>query len=99
MLGDWAPSPLVEFVLKIESRCNLNCDYCYVYNMGDESWRDQPSSMSLDVVDQLASGATTFRKLSKTLRRDLVIRVLRSLAVDAAGVGGAGGAAGAMDGE
>lgn len=49
----WSPSPLAEFVLKIQTRCNLNCDYCYVYNMGDESWKDQPHSMTLAVADQL----------------------------------------------
>ncbi|MEU9838708.1 hypothetical protein AB0C69_05725, partial [Actinomadura sp. NPDC048032] len=34
--------PFREFILKIHSRCNLACDYCYVYEMGDQSWRDQP---------------------------------------------------------
>ena len=26
-------------LLKVASRCNLDCSYCYVYNMGDEAWR------------------------------------------------------------
>jgi uncharacterized protein len=38
------------FVLKVASRCNLNCSYCYVYNQGDETWRDQPHKMSPEVV-------------------------------------------------
>lgn len=38
-------TPHLDFVLKIASRCNLNCDYCYVYNKGDESWRSRPSLM------------------------------------------------------
>jgi uncharacterized protein len=42
----WRPSPLNEFIFKIESRCNLNCDYCYVYNLGDESWRSAPRFMT-----------------------------------------------------
>jgi len=29
-------------LLKVASRCNLNCDYCYVYKHEDQSWRDQP---------------------------------------------------------
>jgi len=41
-------------LLKIASRCNLDCGYCYVYHMGDESWRRQPKRMSLDVVDMVA---------------------------------------------
>ena len=33
-------------LLKVASRCNLNCSYCYVYHMGDESWRSLPKRMS-----------------------------------------------------
>ena len=33
-------------LLKVASRCNLNCSYCYVYNMGDESWRAMPKHMA-----------------------------------------------------
>jgi uncharacterized protein len=33
-------------LLKVASRCNLNCSYCYVYNMGDESWRAMPKRMA-----------------------------------------------------
>jgi uncharacterized protein len=32
--------------LKVASRCNLACSYCYVYGKGDESWRDRPVVMS-----------------------------------------------------
>ncbi|WP_375459851.1 cyclophane-forming radical SAM/SPASM peptide maturase YhhB [uncultured Enterovirga sp.] len=32
-------------LLKVVSRCNLDCSYCYVYNMGDESWRSMPKRM------------------------------------------------------
>jgi uncharacterized protein len=32
-------------VLKVASRCNLVCDYCYVYTMADRSWRDRPPIM------------------------------------------------------
>ena len=33
-------------LLKVASRCNLDCSYCYVYHMGDESWRALPKRMS-----------------------------------------------------
>ncbi|MEV4129025.1 FxsB family cyclophane-forming radical SAM/SPASM peptide maturase [Nocardia sp. NPDC049707] len=42
----WQPQPFAEFILKIHSRCNLACDYCYVYEMADQSWRDQPKTMA-----------------------------------------------------
>jgi uncharacterized protein len=34
--------PITEFVVKTASRCNLACDYCYVYTMADQSWRTRP---------------------------------------------------------
>ncbi|HHG84648.1 MAG TPA: radical SAM protein, partial [Bacteroidetes bacterium] len=41
------------YVIKIASRCNLNCSYCYMYNKGDNSWRSQPKVMSEETVVQL----------------------------------------------
>ena len=38
----------LDHVVKIASRCNLNCSYCYVYNQADTSWRDRPAVMSKD---------------------------------------------------
>ncbi|OHV61279.1 hypothetical protein BCD48_40120 [Pseudofrankia sp. BMG5.36] len=42
MPSGWVPTPFREFVLKVASRCNLDCDYCYVYHLADQSWRAQP---------------------------------------------------------
>lgn len=33
-------------LLKVASRCNLDCSYCYVYNLGDDGWRSQPRRMA-----------------------------------------------------
>ena len=38
-------------LLKVASRCNLDCTYCYVYHMGDDGWRDQPKLMPDAVQD------------------------------------------------
>ncbi|GAA1662240.1 FxsB family radical SAM/SPASM domain protein [Kribbella alba] len=46
-------------MFKVASRCNLNCSYCYVYNKGDETWRDRPRFMSDDVV---AAGIDRIRR-------------------------------------
>jgi uncharacterized protein len=40
------------FLLKIASRCNLDCDYCYVYHSPDQSWRRRPKLMSERVLRQ-----------------------------------------------
>jgi len=38
--------------LKVHSRCNLSCTYCYVYEMADQAWRQLPGRMSQAVADQ-----------------------------------------------
>ncbi len=42
-------------IVKVASRCNLNCTYCYMYNMGDDSYKLQPKYMSLDTVKDMFS--------------------------------------------
>lgn len=41
-------------LVKVASRCNINCSYCYVYNMGDDGWRDMPTLISRNTVSALA---------------------------------------------
>lgn len=43
--GGWRPTPFRQFLLKVHSRCNLSCDYCYVYTLADQSWRLRPLTM------------------------------------------------------
>src|SRR5487761_450770 len=42
--------PFRQFILKVHSRCNLSCSYCYVYEMADQGWRGLPMRMSHAVV-------------------------------------------------
>ncbi len=49
------PGGLRQLVLKVHSRCNLSCAYCYVYESADQSWRRQPKSMSAATVEQVAT--------------------------------------------
>ncbi len=44
------PVPFQQFILKIHSRCNLSCDYCYVYEMADKAWRNLPKRMTPAVL-------------------------------------------------
>jgi len=46
--------PFHTFLWKIASRCNLNCSYCYVYNLADSEWRRQPPFMDLATARQAA---------------------------------------------
>jgi uncharacterized protein len=46
----WQPHPFRQFLLKVHSRCNLACDYCYVYNLADQSWRTRPKIMTPRLV-------------------------------------------------
>lgn len=47
--GGWQPLAFTEFIVKIHGRCNLACDYCYIYEMADQSWRSKPKAMSREV--------------------------------------------------
>jgi uncharacterized protein len=49
------PVPFRQFLLKVHSRCNLACDYCYVYELADQGWQRQPAVMSAPVVRQAAA--------------------------------------------
>jgi uncharacterized protein len=46
--------PFREFIIKVSSRCNLACEYCYVYAHADQSWRRQPPTMDEHTLAQTA---------------------------------------------
>ena len=49
------PVPFRQFILKVHSRCNLSCSYCYVYEMADQGWQGLPKQMTLATVDKAVS--------------------------------------------
>ncbi|MFC5865198.1 radical SAM protein [Acidicapsa dinghuensis] len=42
---------ITQVILKVASRCNLNCSYCYVFNMADSTWKDRPPLMPDEVFE------------------------------------------------
>ena len=52
-------------LLKVASRCNLDCSYCYVYHLGDDRWRNQPKQMSETVQSATARQLAELRARQK----------------------------------
>lgn len=48
------PLPFQQFILKVHSRCNLACTYCYVYEMAERGWSQLPRRMDPAVAGQVA---------------------------------------------
>jgi uncharacterized protein len=53
------------FVLKIASRCDLNCSYCYMYNLGDLTYLKQPKFMTLETIQKLAERLKLYSEKSE----------------------------------
>ena len=52
--------PITTVVVKIVSRCNLKCSYCYMYEHPDQSWREQPVFMSIETIHLLADRLSSY---------------------------------------
>lgn len=50
----WRPTPFREFILKVAGRCDLDCDYCYMYHLADQRWAGQPRIVADHVVERVA---------------------------------------------
>ena len=44
----------VEAVIKVTERCNINCDYCYVYHKGNDDFLARPAIMKRPVFTRIA---------------------------------------------
>lgn len=50
-------------LIKVASRCNINCSYCYVYNMGDTGWANMPNQISHDTILYVAKALSELRQI------------------------------------
>ncbi|BAY67172.1 putative arylsulfatase regulatory protein (plasmid) [Calothrix brevissima NIES-22] len=50
---DYLGVPFNTFVVKVVSTCNLNCSYCYMYNLQDQTYKQQPAVISQEVTKAL----------------------------------------------
>lgn len=57
------PSAVVvdTVLLKVASRCNIDCSYCYVYHLGDKGWQDMPALMSEQTVQTVGDALRRLR--------------------------------------
>jgi uncharacterized protein len=43
--------PVETYIFKATAFCNLNCTYCYIFNLADQSFQGRPKIMPLDLVE------------------------------------------------
>ena len=58
-------SELDTVLIKVASRCNINCKYCYVYNMGDDNWSHMEKLMSKEIMEAVCDSLGQLAKTQK----------------------------------
>lgn len=59
--------------MKVTSRCNINCDYCYEYHHGDDSWKFQSKLM------EYATFERTIQQIAAHAHRHAINHIYLSL--------------------
>jgi len=54
--------PITVYLLKATEYCNLNCPYCYMFNLEDQSYKKKPKVMSLEIVRAMATKAVNLAR-------------------------------------
>jgi uncharacterized protein len=74
---------ITSFLVKIASRCNLDCDYCYVYHHADQSWRSLPPLMSAATRTAFANRLADYTREADIKRCVVVLHGGEPLLADA----------------
>lgn len=64
---------LATLIVKVAARCNLDCDYCYMFNQADQSWRRRPKRMTDSVFAALVQRVAEHCRLTGQPRVRLVL--------------------------
>jgi len=78
--------PLVRtYVVKVASRCNINCSYCYMFEGGvDKSWKSNPTFMSPATANMVASRIAEYARMKNDSRAIVVFHGGEPLALPVA---------------
>lgn len=57
---------VATLVVKVASRCNMDCSYCYVYHGQDTSWKSMPRTMQPAVFDALVDEVAELHQSQQT---------------------------------
>jgi uncharacterized protein len=71
--ADHRPLPFRQFIVKLHGRCNLACDYCYVYTMADQRWRSRPRAMSPQIVNHTVARVAEHARAHRLDEVELII--------------------------
>ena len=52
-------------ILKVSGRCNIDCKYCYMFNLSDQRWKNQPKLMSRQVLRNFFLRTEQYLRTSK----------------------------------
>jgi radical SAM/SPASM domain FxsB family protein len=72
-VGDAGEPAFRTFILKVVNRCNIDCDYCYVFNGPDQSWRGLPVRMSTEVAHAAAQRIAEHAVTHRLAKVDIVL--------------------------
>lgn len=57
---------VATLVVKVASRCNMDCSYCYIYHAQDTSWQKMPRTMPLAVLEALVEEVAQLYRTQQT---------------------------------